>query len=738
MIESGRKLVMEDQLTNSDGHTVFVESARLPFKDADGSVIGVISVGRDITERKATQEALKVAKEAAEEATKTKANFLATMSHEIRTPMNGVMSMAQLLDQTRLTADQKDLTKTIRQSAEALLTVINDILDFSKIEAGKLPIERIGFNVMDVVEGTLDLLAPKAEEKGLRLLFGLEPGLPASVVGDPGRLRQILLNIGSNAVKFTEYGEVRLRARVLERSGTTTRLRFEVADTGIGLTSRQQAKLFQPFSQADSSTSRRYGGTGLGLSICRNLCELMGGVVGVASEAGRGSTFWVELPFGTEGAPVLAPRHAIGEAKVLLLGYDAAEAETFEAMLRAGGVQALARILEFREITKDALSSLSPDLVLLNGRPGTPTVTQWARRLAEFRPRQMVVVTAPHLAVSALRLDSDAVGGLDLLGTMAVPPHARRLWDFVAVAVAAAERSILTEVSAAAATYESPPIEVARMHNALVLVAEDNETNQKVIARVLGRLGIAYEIAGNGRIAYEMLPKGGYGLLLSDFHMPEMDGFELAKLIRKQRAEPRLPIIALTADVLPATEQLCIDAGMDGYLTKPIDLAQLEAAIRKWLPQAEGLRKLAGTADESRPSDTGSQAASLDDLIGRLDKKTVDLAVLLSTVGALDRDVAGLMFGVLDDLGGNIAQLNDALANSDLRTARSVAHAMKGATKSMGAVELGELFARIQDSIDRRDLDDARRHVPELAPALARAIDQPRDLRRHFDLDEGA
>jgi PAS domain S-box-containing protein len=744
VIEADRKIAVEEPWEYPDGRIAVIESAKLPLKDDDGSTRGVILVGRDITERKADEEALRVAKEAAEEATRAKATFLATMSHEIRTPMNGVMSMAQILDQTQLTTEQKDLTKTIRQSAEALLTVINDILDFSKIEAGKLAIERIHFDLMDVVEGVLDLLATRAEEKSLKLLFRLDPDLPASAFGDPSRLRQILLNIGSNAVKFTDAGKVLLRVSVAERTDSTARLRFEIHDSGIGLTPEQQAKLFRPFGQADSSTSRRFGGTGLGLSICRNLCELMGGTIGVASEFGRGSMFWVELPFGIEGSPPLRPRYPIDGAKVMIAGHDADEAGTLEAMLAAAGVRAIARIAEIGDLSESTLAEFAPDIVVLNGRPGVPTVSQWARRIASLRPRQVAVVTAPHLATSALRLTSASLDGIDLLGTIALPAHARKLWDFVAVAQGAADRAILSEVLAASATYDAPALEVALAREAAVLVAEDNDTNQKVIARVLGRLGIAHEIAGNGRIALEMSARGGYGLILSDFHMPEMDGFELTRTLRKRETDEgrrRLPIIALTADVLPGTEQLCFDAGMDGYLTKPIDLPALEATIRKWLPQAEALRTLKAPDDGPKAADASPDADGgnpLADLIDRQDKSVIDLSVLLATVGQLDGDVAGLMFEVIDSLKDNAEQLDAALKQKDGRTARSVAHAMKGATKSMGAVEIGDVFSRIQDAIDQRDPDKAQSLIVELEPARLRLVDQTKDMRQHFAAEAGA
>jgi len=384
---------------------------------------GFVSTFTDISERKQMELDLVEAREAAEAAAKAKADFLATMSHEIRTPMNGVMSMAEILDQTRLSADQKSMTKTIRQSADALLTVINDILDFSKIEAGKLDIEEIPFDLIDVIESAADLLATRAEEKALDLLVDVDPTLPARLIGDPSRIRQIVLNLASNAIKFTEEGHVEFRARAIPDTGegpdgAVTRVRLEVTDTGIGLTEEQIGKLFQAFAQADSSTSRKFGGTGLGLSICKRLCEMMGGDIGVESRPGEGSTFWFELPFKPD-MEAQGPDHDLSRARVLILGYGAREGEILTRYLEAGGVAATASAMtnySNNPSLEEAVTALRepPDLVFVNGKPGLQT---YRDAIAAFIASgaggdPSVVLTAYQNAVSTL--NANDLGGLDV------------------------------------------------------------------------------------------------------------------------------------------------------------------------------------------------------------------------------------------------------------------------------------------------------------------------------------
>ena len=490
LLSSGGDAPMEIVIGGERTYEVF--SKRRP----DG---GLVITYTDITDRKAMEKELVEAREAAEVAAETKANFLATMSHEIRTPMNGVMSMSEILDQTRLTADQRSMTKTIRQSADALLTVINDILDFSKIEAGKLDIEDISFDLVDVIESTADLMAPRAEEKSIDFLVEVDADIPSRLSGDPSRVRQLLLNLASNAIKFTEEGAVEFRVSVVGPDADdpdAVMVHFEIVDTGIGLTVEQQGKLFNAFTQADSSTSRKYGGTGLGLSICKRLCELMRGDIGVRSTSGEGSTFWFDLPFKVDKGPV-EPEHDLTAAKVLLMGYGSREAEIVSRYLERGGVSAVGRALTAfsgSPSVEDALASVRgvPDLVLVNAKPGLHVIRSSIAALSglEGMAGRPVVLTASHAAVSTLGANELDRENMVLQGALTCPMRLKRVWHMVAVALGKAEigDDAITD-EGAQVVYEPPDMATAHAHNAAILVAEDNETNQIVIDRSSGVSG---------------------------------------------------------------------------------------------------------------------------------------------------------------------------------------------------------------------------------------------------------
>ncbi len=537
----------------------------------------------EATARRKAEAELIDARDAAEAATRAKSSFLATMSHEIRTPMNGVMSMAELLSLTRLDAEQKRMARIIGDSATALLTIINDILDFSKIEAGKLEIERVGFSLAEVVGGSAELLAARAEDKGLDLLVDIDPSLVDARLGDPTRIRQVLLNLGSNAVKFTERGAIGIRTTALDDAGRW--LRFEVTDTGIGLSPEARGKLFQAFVQADTSTSRKYGGTGLGLSICRTLCELMGGRIGVDSTPGVGSTFWVELPLDPDAAE--PPRYPsdLSNASVCLVGLSDVVYALAERSLRATGVVRIARAPE-------VAAAGDADLLVVDCRSPDLAVGGLGRH------RGAVALVGRRSELGALPAGVRTAASVQLT----LPLSSRMLWRAVAVAIGLEAADAVEADQREDLSFAPPEIEAARAAGALILVAEDNETNQAVIRQLLSRMGMACEMADNGRVALSMLETAdsGYGLLLTDFNMPEMDGCDLARAVRRleEGTGLRLPIVALTADAMSGAEQACREAGMDGYLTKPIDSRKLGATLLERLPQAMALRR---PAVASRP-----------------------------------------------------------------------------------------------------------------------------------------
>jgi signal transduction histidine kinase/CheY-like chemotaxis protein len=553
---------------------------------------------KEIERRRKMERQLAAARDAALEAAKAKSAFLATVSHEIRTPMNGVLGTVSLLLETPLAAEQQEYAEQIQRSADSLVTIINDILDFSKIEAGKLTLEAVDVDPREALHDAIDVVAPSAQAKGLELVCDVPADVPAWIRLDPSRWRQMLLNLLGNAVKFTAAGSVRATLAIEASSDGEPLLKVIVADTGIGIKREALARLFEPFSQADGSMTRRYGGTGLGLAIVRQLAELMGGQVGVESAEGRGSTFWFTTRFGPAAAAPLAGTPLQGMR--LLIADD----HSFARQALARDLSALGALVEATGTADDlftrAAGRHAPDLLLLDESlplRGGAIALAAARRLAGLPPLPTVLLTA------RTRAEGLADAERREFATCLVKPQRRHqlAQALLAVRAAAAERPPGGPLTAQAvmARPVPPPVAAAPAQRApapagglRVLVAEDNEVNQKVVSRMLERLGHQAEVAVNGREALERVRAGSFDIILMDCQMPEMDGWEATARIRAALAgRRRIPILALTANASDADRQRCLDAGMDAHLSKPLKLERLAEALATWGPAPAEARR---------------------------------------------------------------------------------------------------------------------------------------------------
>jgi len=647
---------------------------------------------------------LAAARDEAEQATKAKAEFLAAMSHEIRTPMNGVIGMIDLLKQSKMSNDQHEMVETVRSSAYALLTIINDILDFSKIEAGKLDLEAVPTSISDVVEGVTETLGPNARKKGIELVSYIDPKIPDAVLGDSVRLRQILFNLGGNAVKFTEQGQVLIRVdQMAPASPDTVTLKFQVIDSGIGISEAARSSLFDAFSQAEMSTTRKFGGTGLGLTISQRLVDIMQGSIGVESELGKGSCFSVTItvPVSTDHL-IASDGYDLNGVNVLMALRDPQLKEFLPAYLEHWGANVSVQSeLDLVEAQIVAAQSSAPFNVLFMEDQGFRIRTDTIRSIQANDDLKNVKFVLP---VSHRLTERE-----DLVDTVYTVLNPIKRSSFLrAVAAAAGLTSPDVEYDQddeqPVNTVEPLSPEEAEAAGQLILLAEDNLTNQKVIIRQLNSLGYTAIIADDGEIALRMLDERNICLLLTDCHMPNLDGFGLTAEVRSReqmRASGRMPIIAITASALTEEVQQCYDSGMDGFLPKPVEIAKLHSMLKKWMGGTTETPTISAEEDDA-PSERADRNGPFD------------LSFLKETFGDDRETIVEILKEFVDPSEVCCTEVEVAIRDDSLAGVVAGTHKLKSAARSIGALELADICDQLESAGKNGDWKPVRTMAPEL------------------------
>ncbi|AHY47707.1 PAS domain S-box protein [Rubrobacter radiotolerans] len=719
---TGERVRRELDYFLADGERRVTDIMISPIRDDAEKIVHLIPSGQDITEKKRAERNLAVARDEALAAAKAKSEFLANMSHEIRTPMNGVIGMTELLLSTDLSEEQREYAETVRTSGESLLTIINDILDFSKIEAGKLRLEKTDFELLPIVEEVTSLFASDAQGKGLELASLVDHSVPGALRGDPGRLRQVLANLVSNAVKFTGSGEVVVKVETLRQAPGSATLRFEVSDTGIGIRPEERDALFRAFSQADASTTRRYGGTGLGLSISRQLVELMEGEIGFESEPDAGSVFWFTVPFESPGeapASLLATPPDLAGLRVLVVDDNRTNREILRLQISPWKmlVEAVGSGEEALQTLRRATEKGEPfDVAVVDlDMPGMDGL-QLARAIGadpDIASVRIVLLTslgerdgADGARLRAVpRRENARLAGVSAY--LSKPVKQSELYDTLAAVMDEAQETEGTgEVMI---TREALAGKRARLR-VPVLVAEDNPVNQRVATRMLERLGYRVEIVGDGLEAVAAFRPGEYAAVLMDIQMPRMSGYEATAEIRRREAQApdarRTPIVAMTANAMKGDREAALAAGMDDYLAKPVRPEDLAEVLSGWISGARHSSGNGSTEDPPADREPVLDPHVLEGLLALEDETAPDL--FRELVETFERDTRERLLA-----------LRSALERGDFQDVARTAHALKGSSANMGAFRMSRAAGEVQAL-------GSRGSSPELPGAVL-------DLEREFD-----
>jgi PAS domain S-box-containing protein len=709
---AGEKFSYDARAMTRSRTAIDIQVAVAPLLDDTNECVGRICVARDVTQHKRSEEALRLAREAAESASHAKSSFLARMSHEIRTPMNGVLGMTELLLETGLTSTQRKYAETVQRSGQNLLGIINDLLDFSKIEAGKLELEKTDMDLRRTIEDIVDLLAERAHVKGLELACSIPPDLSTRVRGDPLRLGQVLTNLVGNAIKFTEQGAVVIRVAGLDETQNTVTMRFDVSDTGTGISPEAQSRIFEEFAQGDGSTTRKHGGSGLGLAICKQLVEMMGGSIHVESALGAGSTFWFTSTFEKQDVPSeedarAAPMGMLTGVRALIVESNAVNRGILNVQMSNWGMTnhvAATPEQAIDMLAQAASRGASYDIAIIDlGLPGMDALD-----LARKIRARSAIARVRLVLLTRRQADFNEARGAGIDACLAKPVRQTSLYECLVNVMAGAPQE---EAVAEPAVSKPAPAARDEMRGNILLV-EDNLINQQVALGILQIQGYSVMVVNNGKEALDAHAQNAFDLILMDCHMPEMDGFEATKEIRGREAAAggkRVPIVALTANAMAQDREECLNAGMDDHLSKPFSMLTLQSMLDRWMPHAA----------PSQPAESAARAPAKP-------VEVIDRQVLEQLGKVLTNGKPELLTRVINlyltESPKLMHKLKQASANGEAPEIVRSAHSLKSSSANVGAMVLSRYCADIEASARRGDTEEAGRIFARIEAEHGRAL----------------